>query len=304
MTNDALACGDLIAYRRYAYARSCAEEGDWRAAAEVLEQALERTPNWAPALFALGEARQKLGDRDGAAQAYRATLRADPADAQGAGARLALLGVGEAPTALPKAYVARLFDDYAPRFNAHLTEALAYRGPELVVAALDGVDRSRRFELALDLGCGAGLMGAALRARVDRLFGVDLSAAMIAKARQAACYDTLEVGDVGDVLARRDRGQFDLVVAADVLAYLGDLAEVASAAARALAPGGLFAFTVETFEGEGFRLGSTLRFAHSRGYVLASAAAAGLQPLLVIDAWARREAGREVPGLVCVFASA
>ncbi len=37
MTNDALACGDLIAYRRYAYARSCAEEGDWRAAAEVSE---------------------------------------------------------------------------------------------------------------------------------------------------------------------------------------------------------------------------------------------------------------------------
>ncbi|MGO4869855.1 MAG: methyltransferase domain-containing protein, partial [Roseiarcus sp.] len=243
MTNDALACGDLIAYRRYAYARSAAEEGDWGAAAEVLEQALERAPGWAPALFALGEAKEKLGDRDSAAEAFRATLAADPSDAQGAAARLALLGAAEAPTALPKAYVARLFDDYAPRFNAHLTEALAYRGPELIVEALDDVDRARRFPRCLDLGCGAGLMGAALHARVAELIGVDLSPAMIAKARESGRYDALEVGDVVDVLARRDRGEFDLVVAADVLAYIGDLAEVVSWAARSLAPGGLFAFT-------------------------------------------------------------
>ena len=302
MTNDALACGDLIAYRRYAYARSAAEEGDWGAAAEVLEQALERAPGWAPALFALGEAKEKLGDRDSAAEAFRATLAADPSDAQGAAARLALLGAAEAPTALPKAYVARLFDDYAPRFNAHLTEALAYRGPELIVEALDDVDRARRFPRCLDLGCGAGLMGAALHARVAELIGVDLSPAMIAKARESGRYDALEVGDVVDVLARRDRGEFDLVVAADVLAYIGDLAEVVSWAARSLAPGGLFAFTVETDAGEGFRLSATMRFAHSRGYVLATAAAAGLQPLVLVDAWARREAGREVPGLVCVFA--
>ncbi len=304
MTKDALACGDLLAHRRYAYARSAAEDGDWRAAAEVLEQALERAPGWAPARFALGEAWQKLGDRDGAAEAFRATLAADPADAQGAGARLALLGAGQAPTALPKAYVARLFDDYAPRFEEHLTGELAYRGPALVIESLDRVAGARRFPRCLDLGCGTGLMGAALRPRVDELVGVDLSPAMIAKARKTGGYDALEVGDVVDRLARRDRGEFDLVVAADVLAYIGDLADVVSSAARALAPGGLVAFTVETDAGEGFRLGATLRFAHSRDYVLATAAAAGLQPLLLVDAWARREAGCEVPGLVCAFAGA
>lgn len=302
MTKDALACGDLLAYRRYAYARSAADEGDWRAAAEVLEQALERAPDWAPASFALGEAREKLGDRAGAAEAFRAALRADPSDAQGAAARLALLGVGEAPTALPRAYVARLFDDYAPRFNAHLTATLAYRGPELILEALDAVASARRFGRGLDLGCGAGLMGAGLRARVDELVGVDLSPAMIAKARETGCYDALEVGDVVDFLAARGRGEFDLVVAADVLAYFGDLGEVVSSAARALAPGGLFAFTVETFQGEGFRLGPTMRFAHSSAYVRETSAAAGLRPLTLVDASARCEAGRDVPGLVCVFA--
>ncbi|MGD0762892.1 MAG: tetratricopeptide repeat protein [Roseiarcus sp.] len=93
MTKGALACGDLLAYRRYAYARSAADDGDWRAAAEALEQALERAPGWAPAWFALGEAREKLGDRDGAAEAFRAALDADPSDAQGAAARPALLGL-------------------------------------------------------------------------------------------------------------------------------------------------------------------------------------------------------------------
>ena len=302
MTKDPLACGDLLAFRRYAYARSAAEDGDWRAAAEVLEQALERAPNWAPAWFALAEAREELGDRAGWAEAFRATLRADPSDAQGAGARLALLGVGEAPKSLPKAYVARLFDDYARRFDQHLTGELDYRAPALILDGLDAVAGARRFARGLDLGCGTGLMGAALRGRVDELVGVDLSPAMIAEARETGCYDALEVGDVVEFLATRERGEIDLVVAADVLAYFGDLAEVVSSAARTLAPGGLFAFTVETFDGEGYRLGATTRFAHSSAYARETAAAAGLRPLALVDASARREAGRDVPGLVCVFA--
>jgi predicted TPR repeat methyltransferase len=304
LTRDALACADLLANRRYSYARSAAEEGDWRAAAEVLEQALERAPGWAPAWFALGEAREKLGDRDGAAEAFRATLDADPSDAQGAAARLALLGVGGTPATLPRAYVARLFDDYAPRFNAHVTEALAYRGPELIVEALDGVDGARLYARSLDLGCGAGLMGAALRARVDELIGVDLSPAMIAEAGAAGCYDALEAADLVDFLANRNQGEFDLVAAADVLGYFGDLADVVAAVARALAPEGRFAFTVETCEGEAFRLGSTMRFAHPGAYVLEIAAAAGLRPLVLNPASTRREAGRPVASLVGVFAGA
>ena len=129
MTRDPLASRELIAERRFAYAKAAAEEGDFRAAAEVLEQALERAPDWAGAWFALGEARGTLGELDAAAEAFRAALRSDPADAQGATARLALIGRGDAPAALPQAYVARLFDQYAPRFEAHLTERLGYCAP-------------------------------------------------------------------------------------------------------------------------------------------------------------------------------
>jgi predicted TPR repeat methyltransferase len=301
MTKDPLAAGDLIAERRFAYGKAAADEGDWSAAAELFEQALERAPDWAAAWFALGEAREKLGDLDAAAQAFRESLRANPDDAQGAAGRLALIGRAEAPRALPQAYVARLFDDYAPRFDKHLADNLNYRGPPLIADALATVGPGRRFASALDLGCGTGLMGMALRERVDRLAGVDLSAAMIAKARERDLYDRLVVDDALAMLGGEPPGSFDLIVAADALVYVGDLAPLFAAVASALAADGLFAFSVETCEGDGFKLEPTMRFAHSRAYVETTAREAGFGPLLIRSASTRREAGADAPGLICVF---
>jgi predicted TPR repeat methyltransferase len=298
---DPLASGDLIAERRLAYAKAAADDRDFSAAAELCEQALERAPRWAAAWFALGEARQKLGDLDAAAQAFRMSLAADPADAQGAMARLALIGRADAPGALPPAYIVRLFDDYAPRFDKHLVEKLGYRAPALIADALSAVAPGRRFASGLDLGCGTGLMGEALRGRVDHLTGVDLSPAMIAKARERSAYDELVVGDAAALLTRKRGQAFDLIVAADSLVYIGDLAPLFGAVATALSARGLFAFSVETFEGDAFRLEPTMRFAHSRHYVEATARAAALQPRLIRSASTRRETGANVPGLICGF---
>jgi predicted TPR repeat methyltransferase len=211
---------------------------------------------------------------------------------------------GKPPDALPQAYVARLFDDYAPRFDAHLTENLGYRAPALIADALSAVAPGRCFASALDLGCGTGLMGAPLRERVDRLTGVDLSAAMIAKARERGLYDRLVVDDALAVLGREPPRGFDLIVAADALVYVGDLAPLFAAVATALTADGLFAFSVETYESDGFRLKATMRFAHSRPYIEATAREAGLGSLLIQSASTRREAGADAPGLICVFEKA
>jgi predicted TPR repeat methyltransferase len=301
VTPDPLVCGDPLAERRFAYARAAADEGDFRTAAEVLEQALERAPGWAAAWFALGEARQRLGEIDAAAAAFRSTLRADPPDSQGAAARLGLIGRGEAPPSLPAAYVARLFDQYAPRFEAHLTGVLGYRAPALIAEALSAVAPGRRFASALDIGCGDGLMGEALRDRVDHLTGVDLSPAMIAKARERGVYDALLVGDATALLARQPPAAFDLVVAADSLVYIGELAPLFAAVADALTADGLAVFSVETSEDEGFGLAASMRFAHSRAYVEATAHGAALSPLLIRPESTRRETGRNAPGLICVL---
>jgi predicted TPR repeat methyltransferase len=304
MSNDPLVSGDLIAERRFAYAKAAAKEGDWSVAAELFEQALELAPHWAAAWFALGEAREKLGDFEAAARAFREALVADPADAQGAMARLALIGQGDAPGALPQAYVARLFDDYAPRFDKHLTDNLGYRAPALIAEALGAIASDRRFASALDLGCGTGLMGEALQGRIGHLTGVDLSAAMIAKARDRGIYDRLVVGDAAAMLGREPPGSADLIVAADALVYIGDLAPQFAAVVTALTADGLFAFSVETCEGDGSKLEPTMRFAHSRSYVETKAREVGLQPLLVRSASTRREAGADAPGLICVFGRA
>ena len=55
--------------------------------------------------------------------------------------------------------------------------------------------------------------------------GVDLSPAMIAKARERGIYDELVAGDAAALLERERERIFDLIVAADSLVYIGDLVQ-------------------------------------------------------------------------------
>jgi predicted TPR repeat methyltransferase len=189
--------GDLIADRRYRFGRDLMARGDVADAIDLFAQAVEAAPDFAPAWFALGEARARHGDRGGAEAAFRRAIAADPADRCGAALHLARLSATGLAGAMSSAYVRTLFDQYAPRFDAALA-GLAYRGParlrDAVAAARPGV----RFDEALDLGCGSGLAGAALRPLVHRLTGVDLSPAMVAAARAKGIYDRLETGELTD----------------------------------------------------------------------------------------------------------
>src|SRR5690606_27509500 len=145
---------------------------------------------------------------------------------------------------------------------------------EAVAEVCRAAGRPMRFAAALDLGCGTGLAGAAFRDCADRMCGVDLSPRMIERARAKGIYDRLEVGDLLQGLAAEEA--LDLVLAADVFVYVPDLAPVAAAVARRLAPGGLFAFTVETHDGDGVLLGASLRYAHGGPHVREALAGAGL----------------------------
>jgi predicted TPR repeat methyltransferase len=120
--------GDLIADRRYQLGRDLAARGDVSAAADLFGQALEAAPAFAPAWFALGEVRVKLGDNAGAAAAFRQALAIDPDDRCGAALHLARLGVGDEAHAMSGAYVRTLFDQYAARFDEAL-RGLAYGAP-------------------------------------------------------------------------------------------------------------------------------------------------------------------------------
>jgi len=266
---------------------------------------VELAPAFATAWFALGAIRDRLGDRAGAVAAFAKARDADPDDYHGARLQLARLGSGAASPAMSEAYVRRLFDQYAARYDAALTERLAYRGPALlrqaVEQALRAVGRPLRLSSMLDLGSGTGLAGAALRPMVDRLVGVDLSPAMIAQASTKGLYDRLVTADLADFLADEagDKGNYHLVLVADVFVYVNDLAPIIDGIARILAPGGLLAFTVET-HGGGVKLLPTLRYAHGEDYVRGVLDAAGLAPAHLAKAAVRSEKGVPVDSLVAV----
>jgi predicted TPR repeat methyltransferase len=296
--------GDLVADRRYKWAIDHAARGDVSAAADILVQVVERVPDFAPAWFALGAVRDILGNRDGAVAAFEEALRADAEDAQGAGLRLARLGAVATNPTMSTAYIRRLFDQYADTFDKALTEDLAYRAPALLFDAVRdecrAAGRPMQFAAMLDLGCGTGLAGLAFRPAVDRLVGVDLSPTMIRQAEAKGVYDLLELDDMFEFMAIEGYGAYDLVVAADVFGYLGELGRVTTEVGRILARGGCFAFVVETHNGSGSVLCETLRFAHAPAHVEESLGNAGLKSLRLDKVSFRRERGRPIDSLLAI----
>ena len=298
-----LSSGDLIADRRYEFARDLQLKGDLAAAADLLEQAIELAPRFVSAWFTLGEIRQQLGERDAAIAAFRKARDADTSDPHGASLKLMRLGAEEL-AAMPPAYVRTLFDQYAPRFDRALIDDLDYRGPAVlfkaVLAARHAIKMPAFFKRAIDLGCGTGLAATTFAREVDEFIGVDLSPRMIERARATGLYAELEVTEMVQGLRGRPDASADLILAADAMVYLADLAPVLAEARRVLVAGGLLAFTVETHGGDGVILGEGLRYAHGAGYVRRTIEAAGLALSQLEDLSARNEDNVPVPGLVVV----
>ncbi len=265
-------------------------------AADAFAKALACDPGSAAAAVGLGEAKRRRGHADAAAAAYRRALAIDPQDRAGAGLGLSLLGADAVPAAAPAAFVRRLFDDYAPSFDRALA-GLGYAAPALLRAAVDAVRPEGPLAI-LDLGCGTGLGGAAFADRSTVLDGIDLSPRMLEQARARGLYRRLIEGELVPAMAGL-APEYDLVLAADVLVYVGDLTAVFAAAAARLRPGGLLAATVEHAE-SGVVLHDGRRFAHGADHLQAALATAGLDILSLAAVATRRDRGAPVPGLLVV----
>jgi len=287
--------------------QAMAATGDARGALEPLGRAVAAGPRVPEAHLALAHARRESGDLLGARQAAEAALAHAGADAALAGqARflLAALGEGAAPERAPADYVRGLFDQYAARFDADLQGRLGYGTPTLLAGALRAcgvaADGSRR---VLDLGCGTGLSGVALAPFAAGMEGVDLSPRMLMQAQARGLYAALHEADLMAFLPAQ-AGAWDLVVAADVLNYLGDLAPVLSLIADALRPGGIACFSLETGEVAPYALGPGMRFRHAPAHIAALAGAAGFTILAQDAAVLREEQGQPVAGTLYVLRQA
>jgi predicted TPR repeat methyltransferase len=268
------------------------------AALHSYERAVTLKPGYATAHHYRANTLRALGRNEEAIDAYRQAL-ALGADAQQVQFALAALGAGNVPEASPAGYVRDLFDQYAGHFDEHLVGRLGYRTPALIDAAIGKVADVENARV-LDLGCGTGLMGQLLRPRASTLVGVDLSARMLDKARERGIYDQLECRGIDEYLATQ-AASFDLVAAADVLVYFGDLAPLFGQVRRALAAGGWFCFSVEASVDADFVLRPSNRYAHSPTYLRRVADATGFAVCVEASGKLRTENGAPVAGFLLVL---
>ncbi len=284
--------------------------GDLVKAEEAARKGVECEEN-GRSVLRLAYVLQQAGRIEEAKQQYARVLELEPADKLGVTLYLAGLGMREVPDKAPSAHVRQLFDNYAGSFDAHLLEKLEYKGPEVVLTALQpwlencpetaGSQHASGLDI-LDLGCGTGLCGIALRPFARRLDGVDLSPKMIANARERDVYDHLEVNELTDYLEGCGR-EYDIAAAGDVFVYIGELEPVFRAVHKRLRTDGAFVFTVEEQEGpgDGFVLGEANRYAHTQDYIRGLAARTGYDVRSLEQRSTRQESLKPVPCLVAVL---
>ncbi len=267
-------------------------------AAASFMQAAQLDPHLECAHYNLADYYKLKGEPEKAIACYRRVLALQPANPT-AQFLLAATSGKEQPASAPPEYLIELFDDYAERFDDHLLKELGYRGPQLLRAAIPDQPGGQPLDI-LDLGCGTGLTGAAFRDLARTLVGVDLSPQMLARAGARGIYNRLLQDSVPEALEHVSAA-FDLILAGDLLVYVGDLTALFPAIRKALRPGGRFVFQVEAYEQPGFALRSSVRFAHSAAYVRELANTSGLTELSMRQEVLRTDNYQDIAGYIFVF---
>ncbi len=261
------------------------------------DRALELDPRSAEALRYRGHVLHRLARREEAIASYRASLE-NGGNPDELNFYLAALNAGSAPAISPPQLMTGLFDDYADHFDQHQA-VMQYCVPRAAFDAVAATASAGGWDIG-DLGCGTGLCGPLFRPLARTLTGVDLSPKMIEKARERGVYDALVQDDISGFLRARPDA-FDLLIAADVFIYIGDLDPVFRAAREALRDGGHFVFSLETHEGPGYVVRSTRRYAQSLPYLHECAARNGFVVTGVTPLVVRNEYGRNVDGVIAVM---
>lgn len=251
------------------------EKGNVVDAAFRFQMLLRFQPDNIAGTYQLGRCYYLQGKNDKAQHCFNKVLAAQPAHAE-AQYMLALLQGRTDIQELPIGVVRDYFNHIADEYDAEYVQNQEYRGHEkcfeTAKRALEN-GQSKKVSI-LDLGCGTGLCAALFRESemAIKIKGIDVSPRMLEHARkrlvhERSTYNFVKDTDIHIYLNEADE-TYDLVVAAGVLEYIGDLAPVFEGVSRRLEAGGLWVLTVQKGEGASYRMLPSLEsFSHSASYV-------------------------------------
>jgi predicted TPR repeat methyltransferase/Tfp pilus assembly protein PilF len=228
-------------------------------------------------------------------------MNLDKEDFYGAQLILAHHKVIDLPREAPRIWIKALYDQYAPHFDQDLQNNLNYRGPKIlshfIKTHLETHLKQKKYKI-LDIGCGTGLSGEVLKELASTLDGVDLSKAMIEKARERHIYNRLLVDDMNDFM-RKNKNGYDIIVCLDALIYQGDLSIFMLSSSHALHSQGYLIVTVEKSAHEMIALHKQGRYAHHADHLKRTGLNAGFQILMIEEYATRTELSEDV---LCYFA--
>lgn len=279
------------------YAHTLRDTGKLPEATEIYQRIVELEPNSVRHLLNLGIVLMMQSLEQEAAIIYEQVLRIDPEEAT---AKHLLAGLkGENTQTAPDKYVASLFDMYADDFDRHLA-SLSYQVPEMLAALIPSKFAPQAEQgkwKILDLGCGTGACGVLFSKYASYMVGVDLSAKMLKSAEEHNIYNKLICGNIDNYFSNNNE-EFDLVFAADVYVYIGDLKQTFIDTAERMAKGGLYAFSTElATEGEAdFVLRTSGRYSQKDSYILGLAKKCGLEVLVNKEIVVRTDAKGDLDG--------
>ena len=268
--------------------------GKLNEAAEMLEKACLLSPKEAFLHYNLAGIYNLSGNIDLAIRHYETSLEYDP---ENGSARHMLNAIkGNNTDSAPEEYVGNLFNLYANSFEDDLVNNLQYNIPNELAALIKETYPHKKFHHALDAGCGTGLCAVAFKDRTDKITGIDLSAEMVRKASEKNLYDQLFTGEVSKVMTSL-QCKFDLIIAADVFIYLGNLSPFFKASSKLLERNDLLVFSVENCENS-FQLQPSGRYSHSYSYLEDLSETHNFKIISSRNAQIRKDMGKWIEGSI------
>lgn len=260
---------------------------------------LASEPNHLATLINLGALYLKTNQRQEAIKIYQRLSQLEP-DNREFQHILAALTQTATPNTSPTEYVKNLFDHYAAHYDQHLKEYLKYQVPPKLVAAILEENTHAEGLTVLDLGCGTGWAAELIAPYAKKIIGIDLAPQMLEQAKQKAIYTELIADDIHHALTKY-HDEFDVIMAADVFTYIGDLQSIFEKCHTALKTHGLLAFSTEQTHSENFVLQPSVRYAHNKNYILALAEKLNFKVKGVDNLVLRQQFNKPVTGYLFIF---